>query len=176
MDTEALRITCAGHTSVELDDLHDLQGELKELSEDNYLKLRNSLTRFGFSFPVFYWESPEGTKYILDAHQRVRVLKVMRNEGITIPPLPADPIHAESLTEAKEKLLLLNSKIGTITQEGFDTFTADMPIEDIADLLSIPEVMIEGQDDSEEKEKSDPIKTQEVVCPQCTHRFTITVD
>ena len=170
-----LRITCAGNTTVTLDELQDLQGELKELSEENYTKLRNSMVKYGFSFPIFFWQSPEGVRYILDAHQRVRTLKAMRVEGITIPPLPADPIQASGLMEAKEKLLVLNSPMGKITQEGFDAFTADMDIGEMTDLIAIADVMIEGIDDKEEKEPSNEIKTVEVVCPACQHRFTTTV-
>lgn len=151
-----IRITCAGNTTVSLDELKDFQGNLKELSEDNYAKLRNSMIEFGFSFPIFYWQDEAGTKWIIDAHQRIRTLSHMQKEGVVIPPLPADPIFATDRTEAKKKLLLLNSRYGEMTQEGFDEFTADINIEEISDLLELPEVMVEGQEESQAIEDEAP--------------------
>src|SRR5579859_2514308 len=138
-------ISCQGATTVSLDDLQELQGNLKDLTEANYVKLRNSLIQFGFTFPLFFWEDEQHTKWIVDAHQRKRTLLKMRDEGYTIPPLPADPIFAKDKIEAKEKLLLLNSRYGQITQEGFDEFVSDVPIDDISDMLVMLEIMFEGQ-------------------------------
>ncbi len=168
-----LQITCTGVTTVGLDELTDLQGDLKDLTEENYAKLRNSFTKYGFTIPFFYWEDPEGTKFVIDGHQRMRTLRAMRIEGIAIPPLPAIPIQAIDKIQAKEKLLLINSRYGDMTQEGFDQFVSDMPIDDLEDLLAIPDVMFGETETSEKEDKGDEIKTQEVVCPACNHRFTI---
>jgi hypothetical protein len=173
-----LQITCAGNTVVPLEELHDLQGELKDLSEVNYVKLRNSITKFGFSFPIFYWEDQDGTKYTLDSHQRQRTLLKMQAEGWTIPPLPADPIHAKDKAEAKTKLLLLNSKFGKITQEGYDAFISDINVEEIGDMLALPDIWQENETvqdrqgvGGEPTHKHDqPI---EVTCPACSHTFTV---
>lgn len=139
---KVLRITCQGATTVDIDDLHDLQGKLKDLSKENYLKLKKSMLQYGFSFPIFMWIDTDGKKWIIDAHQRTRTLKTMRQEGYTIPPLPADIIQAESRVEAKKKLLLLNSGYGTMTQEGFNEFIYEpefeISIPDIEPLLALP--------------------------------------
>lgn len=157
-----ITISCQGATSVSLDELQDLQGNLKDLTEDNYAKLRNSLIEFGFSFPIFFWQDENGAKWIIDAHQRKRTLLKMRDEGILIPSLPADPIFAKDRAEAKKKLLLLNSRYGQMTQEGFDEFTSDIEIEDIADLLTIPEVMfIEDGSSSDVAEDEVPPVSQD---------------
>lgn len=165
----SINITCQGATTVELDELNDLQGNLKDLTDEDYAKLRNSITQFGFSFPIFLWVDPEGKKWIVDAHQRKRVLRKMREEGIIIPPLPADLIYAKDKIEAKEKLLLHESHFGKLTQEGYDEFITDIPMDDISDMLAIDGVMTE--ENQEEKKEFSP-KSQEVKCPACGHEFT----
>jgi hypothetical protein len=172
-----LQITCKGYTTVELDELHELQDPeepLKDLYEKDYVRLRNSLTKFGFTFPVFYWQDPEGTKWIVDAHQRKKTLKKMRDEHWIIPPLPADEIMATDKIEAKQKLLLQESTFGRMTQEGYDHFVEDVPMDDISDMLSLP-VMTSMPDENREGVGGEPTHhhdLQEVVCPNCQHRFT----
>lgn len=169
-----LKIACQGATTVQLDELHDLQGDLKDLTEANYVKLRNSMTQYGFSFPIFIWIDIDGTKYTVDAHQRTRTLKKMREEGITIPPLPADIIHAESKTEAKKKLLLLNSRYGKITEEGFQAFTQEPGFEiesqEIADMLEIPEIDLSYGEEGDMDDS--PTEQKLVECPNCKLKFT----
>lgn len=147
-----LKITCQGFTTVELDELNDLQGNLKDLSEENYVRLRNSMVEFGFSFPVFMWVDETGKKWIVDAHQRKRVLLKMREEGIVIPPLPADIIHAKDKIEAKKKLLLHESHYGKLTQEGYDEFFVESGFEfkedEISDFLDLPDIFKEPEESS----------------------------
>lgn len=161
---KTIEITCQGATLTNIDDLTDLQGNLKDLYDEDYARLRNSIIQFGFSFPIFFWEDKEtNLKYIVDAHQRVRTLLKMRSEGIEIPPLPADPIFAKNKIEAKEKLLLLNSRYGKMTQEGYDEFISDIPMDDISDLLAIDEVMIDGASaDVKEDEAPEVDETQTI--------------
>lgn len=164
MDGNTVKITCQGAVLVNIDDLNELQegttpdGEkwsLKDLTDENYLKLRQSIFEHGFSFPIFFWSDETGKKWILDAHQRMRVLKKMREEGFIIPLLPADPIQADNKEHAKKKLLLLNSPYGKMTQEGFDTFVSDINLEDISDMLVLPDVMY-GDPEPETQEDTPP--------------------
>lgn len=175
MELPTITIACVGATTFELDELNDLQGELKELSEENYVKLRNSIIEFGFSFPIDAWLDEESKAWVLDGHQRIKTLRKMREEGIIVPPLPANYISAATKTEAKKKLLLLNSRYGTMTREGFDAFIdeEDSPIdESLEAFLVLPEV--EFFDDKEEA-VADTSKEEEdkgVICPKCGHHFT----
>ena len=170
-----IKIACQGYTTVPLEELTDLQGNLKDLTEENYVKLRNSMTQYGFSFPVFMWIDTDGTKYIVDAHQRLRTLRKMQQEGWTIPPLPADIIHAENRVEAKKKLLLLNSRYGKMTREGFDEFVDEVGFEindeSLEEMLVMPEIMITEQE--EEKTANEATELKEATCPACGHRFEI---
>ena len=87
-DEKTIRIECDGSTTVDIDELHELQGSLKDLSDANYLKGKTSILENGFSFPVLMWVDQAGTKWIIDFHQRKRILKRMRDtEGYNIPKL-----------------------------------------------------------------------------------------
>lgn len=169
MEGNTIKITCSGAQTVPLDDLLEFQGNLKDLTADNYEKLKNSIYKYGFSFPVFFWIDNAGSKWVLDAHQRLRVLKKMREEGFIVPDLPADPIHAGSVKEAKEKLLLLNSQYGKMTQEGFDEFTADINLEEIGDMLVLDEVMFSEKDNREQFGQE--TEEKKIKCPSCGTEF-----
>jgi len=175
MEDMTIKIACQGYTVVPLEELKDLQGNLKDLTEENYVKLRNSMTQYGFSFPVFMWIDTNGTKWIIDAHQRLRTLRKMQQEGWTIPPLPADIIQAENRVEAKKKLLLLNSRFGQMTREGFDEFVDEVGFEidgeELETMLAIPEIMISVDSPAENTEEEPKEKT--VTCPNCSHTFAI---
>jgi hypothetical protein len=178
-----IKIECQGATTVALDELVDLQGNLKDLTEQNYVKLRNSIVQYGFSFPVLLWIDTDGKKWILDAHQRVRTLRKMQQEGITIPPLPADIVNATDKVEAKKKLLLLNSRYGKMTREGFDEFVDEPGFEvaeaELEDLLVLPEVEIweKGEEDgipvSAHNRGTAVTNTKTATCPACEHTFEI---
>lgn len=104
-----------------LSSLTELQGELKDLTTKNYNKLKRSLSEFGIFVPIFVWQN-SGHNYILDGHQRKRVLV---KEGYT-GNVPVVYVEADNLKEAKGKLLVISSQYGTISQEGYDTFTFDL--------------------------------------------------
>ena len=117
-----INIQCEGSTTVSLDELKELH-TYKDLSDEAYTKARQSIINLGFSFPIPFWEDKDGTKYILDGHQRKRVLMKLRSEeGFEVPPLPAVRVFAEDRKEAKKKLLAQESSYGTITEEGLYEF------------------------------------------------------
>lgn len=141
MEKTAVRIACEGADLVEIDDLVDFQGKLKTLSETAYRQLRRSILDLGFSFPVFAWRD-EGKKFILDAHQRVRVLRKMRDEGFEIPPLPVVWIQASGRSEAAKKLLAAVAQYGVVTDDGLAGFIRDFDLdfEALANDLRLPEI------------------------------------
>src|SRR5262249_38196529 len=115
MKTIAIRCTAA--VNLDLANLTPLQGELKELTAANFDKLKQSILNHGIRFPFFVWES-EGENYIRDGPQRDRVLNRMVEEGYKIPPLPCALIEAKNRKEAAEKILLISSQYGRVTDEG----------------------------------------------------------
>lgn len=105
-------------STIPIADLLPSQGDLKDLTEKNYNKLKNVILNRGFSVPVYIWENEEGIKYLLDGHQRQRVLTT---EGWN-EPIPYLTIPAKDLQEAMARLLEITSQYATITQEGIDEF------------------------------------------------------
>jgi DNA modification methylase len=125
-----------------IDSFKPLQGELKDLSQENYNKLKNSILKHGFNIPVFVWNG-----YLLDGHQRQRVLL---QEGWNVE-VPYVEIEAETELEAKEILLKITSQYGKITLEGLDDFYPEWQELDINfDAISIldteePQEVIEDE-------------------------------
>lgn len=106
-----------------LDYLKPLQGELKELSEESAKKLKASILKYGFIFPIFAWENPsDGDVYILDGHQRRIVLEQLRDKKYIIPQLPVVMIPAENIDDAKAKLASAASHFGEFTAGGIQSF------------------------------------------------------
>lgn len=105
-------------------ELEDLQGNLKDLDEKNYAKLKNSLETEGFIFPLFVWQHPVTELwYSFDGHQRLRVIQTEIPGGVMLPYIQ---VQADTMIDAKRKLLLFNSQYGVVTKDGWDEFIADM--------------------------------------------------
>src|SRR6188474_842360 len=100
-----IEIKCRAAVNLDLSELVPLQGDLKELTDANFEKLKRSILKHGINFPFFIWQS-DGTNYILDGTQRDRVLNAMTDEGYEVPPLPCAIIEAKNRKEAAEKILL----------------------------------------------------------------------
>lgn len=138
-----------------------LQGDLKDLSKSNYQKLKNVLEKRGFTTPLFLWKSGDDY-YLMDGHQRQRV---MQKEDMQPYEVPYVLIEAKDITEAKEQLLEITSQYGTITQEGFDEFTADLPQADLVDvnfdaLPLLGEEEVEVEEDELPEVSSEPPKSK----------------
>ena len=150
-------INCTGSDTLELDELADFQGALKQRSAADINKIIKSIKKHGFSFPFFVW-AHDDINHVLDGHGRLAALKKMQADGEEIPALPCVYVEAENEAEAKEKLLKLNSQYGHMTAESVADFLDGMEIEldDLAlpdgvlDLSGIaaPEEETEGDDDA----------------------------
>lgn len=134
-----IKVTCDGADLVELDRLKPFQGKLKEISSENLGRMKESLKKYGWSFPAFVWRE-DTTYWMLDCHQRVKAMRELLKEGYTIGKVPVDYIQARDKKEAKEKLLLVNSHYAKITAEGFKEFTVDLNLMELTPLLELPDV------------------------------------
>ncbi len=139
--SKAVRIACKGSARKELDDLEPFQGNLKKLSELDGVKLRKEILELGFSEPISIWQHA-GKNFILNGHQRLAVLKGLRDEGYSIPPLPVSLVEADSCAQAKRKVLALTSQYGEITQDGLVEFlqNADISLEEAVESFRFPEL------------------------------------
>lgn len=134
---ETIRIECTGAGTLALHMLTPLQGDLKTLSDENYKRLKFEILEEGFSFPVAVWENPQDAKiYICDGHQRIETLNRMKEEGYIIPQIPVVMVEADSLNQAKRKLLGAASQYGEYNQEGAEKFIQTIQGMDLTELGS----------------------------------------
>lgn len=120
-----------------LDWLIPLQEDLKTITEENKNKLKKSILKHGFSYPIFVWEDEQENKiYILDGHQRRIVMEEFKEEGYSIPQLPVVFIPADDIQDAKQKLLSAASYFGEFNQQGVVDFTAGFDFD--LDSINIP--------------------------------------
>lgn len=173
-----VKINCKAAIEIALEDLTPLQGELKELTDANSKKLKQSILKHGITFPFFVWQS-EGKNYVIDGHQRDRVLRKMADEGYEIPALPTALISAKNRQDAARKILLINSQYGKMTEESLDEFLAenDLSFLELADELELPAIderyfadpnsfSAAGEDEQGRLDQKAPIE-----CPACGNRF-----
>jgi hypothetical protein len=163
-----IEITCKTKKYLHIDELETFQG----IDEESMTKLKESILKYGFSFPIFVWRYN-----ILDGHQRLKAVKMLIDDGHEMDDqrLPVVEIEAKNEKEAAEKLLLINSRYAKISQEGFDSFTVDFDIDlsDIEGLLEIPEIDLSFEANENILEDFKEIDEQELAnkCPKCGFEF-----
>ena len=141
--SRTIEITCQGARYQDIFELTEFQGSLKELTEERALKLRRSILKYGFSFPVFVWDHNK----ILDGHQRIHVTRRLIEEGYTLHKnqIPVVDIDAKTEREAKEKLLMLVNQYARVSEDGLYHYleTAHIDFNEIKDELEIPDFNLE---------------------------------
>lgn len=143
---EKIPVTCKGSKKMPLSSLLEFQGNLKTLHDAEAKKLRSSILKHGFAFPVFVWGA-----HILDGHQRLFVLRQLIDEGYRIDDIPVVEIKAKDRSEAAEKLLLLNSRFGEITDAGLLDFIESFEL-DLSSLeLNLENIDIDDIESLENK-------------------------
>lgn len=193
--SKSFKVTSEIKETLPLSYLSVLQGNLKALPDDRYKKLKASILKHGFVFPLFVWDDKENNKtWVIDGTQRYTALNRMKEEGYKIPQLPVVFIPAESVDDAKLKIMAAASQYGQFTDFGVSEFLKDLDLVDVdlKELVEIPfllealdnPVVLESDDGKEftevsahqreinanpkvEEEKEPP----KCVCPQCGHEF-----
>lgn len=135
-----IEINCTGSDTIQLHELTEFQGELKERSAGDVEKIIKSIKKHGFSFPFFVWKN-DGKNNVLDGHGRLMALQQMAAAGEEIPALPCVYISAKNEAEAKEKLLKLNSQYGHMTADSVAAFLGDIKID--FDELALPDGVLD---------------------------------
>lgn len=169
-----IRVACEGATTVDIDTLIDLQPQnFKTLTTTDYQKIKNSILELGFSFPIDMWTDSQGKRWVVDSHQRLKVLRKMRDEeGYTIPSLPADHTHAKNKVEAKKKLIAAASKYGKVDESGLTDFFNEegftIKVEEVEDFVSFPEIdYLSSLPEEEPNDPPAPKESQILECPSC---------
>ena len=177
-----IRIECKGHTELSINDLNILQGDLKDLSVQNYEKLKKQILELGFSEPVSVWKNDDKW-WLLNGTQRLRTLQTMRDEGIHIPKIPVNIVEAKNIKEAKKKILSLTSQFGAMTSDGLYQFMSEGEIQfdEIVDF-NFPEISLDdfakefGENNfdpgtEDEQGKLDELSPIYCKCPDCGKEF-----
>ena len=189
MAKKTIEIKCTGSTEFALVELNELQGDLKERTPEAMQKLRKSILKHGFIAPFFIWENPEtASLQLLDGHSRLHVLTEMKEEGYSMPQFPVIFIDADSLSDAKAKLLAISSQYGKFTQDGVEGFlsgfdfdhvelfaTIDIPFLDLnlgnMDDSLPPQETVTVSSHERKKVDLDDYEKFEHKCPKCSHEY-----
>ena len=118
-----------GSEKIEWRKLQWFQGKLKNLSESNLQKLKNSLKKgFISGFKATYLNDQ---LFILDGHNRQTAMTQLEKEGFQFDDLlPVEIIDCgNSKKRAAEILLQINSHYAKITNEGLDEFAAEFDVD-----------------------------------------------
>ena len=106
----SIEINCTGSDTIQLHELTEFQGELKERSAGDVEKIIKSIKKHGFSFPFFVWKN-DGKNNVLDGHGRLLALQQGGAPGQEVPALPCVYTGYKNEARAKEKLRKLNSQL-----------------------------------------------------------------
>ena len=150
MSDKILKVTCECKDYLNLDDLTEFQGNLKQRSDSDVDKIIKSIKKYGFSFPFFVWKH-DNINHCLDGHGRMLAINKLREQGFQIPPLPVVYVDCKDEQSAKDLLLRLNSQYGRMTKESVMEFIGDYEI-DTGDL-ELPGGVLEFYEQSGELEE-----------------------
>lgn len=139
--------------TIDYRDLIELQpNSFKDLSQKNFDKLSNSFNVHGFITPYFVWKY-KGKHFILDGHQRSRVLSTLEPNGLEVPYIL---IEAKNKQEAAKKLLAIDSRYGKRTAEGEQEFLDIFEIEQgYIEEVAVLEFEFEEAEEEIEAEEDD---------------------
>lgn len=183
---QSIQIKCEGSRTLPVSELRPFQGNLKTLTEANFIKLKGLILSQGFSFPIFVWNDRENNQtYIIDGHQRVRTLSKLVEEGYTVPNVPVADVQAQTFSEAKKKLLAAASQFGDVDQQGLYEFVIDNDFDPgfLEENFKLPEVNMkqftqgffgEGANNTDTDSKEydqDDFDKFDTVCPKCGFEF-----
>jgi hypothetical protein len=143
---KVIKVTCKAADLLDPDTVEEFQGNLKEMSKDSFEKMKRSLERHGFTAPCLVWRNGKEVK-VLDAHQRLRVLRAMLADGYTLEggKVPVAYIDAATEKEAKEKILVFASQYGRATDEGLYEFISvnNLDFATLATEVALPSINID---------------------------------
>ena len=157
--------------------LQDLQGDLKTISDEALEKLKQSIIKHNFFVPAFIWFDNE-VPYIVDAHQRIKALQSLENDGYEIPSIPYIEIKAIDKKDALNKLLQINSRYGEFNLE--TTFFEDNELDFEQVKLEVEISELDYLFNNDFKSESDKIYEKEInekniniknKCPKCGYEW-----
>jgi len=185
---KTIRIAIGKLTPTSFTELHDFQGNLKELSDEDYEKIKKEIVETGFSFAPHAWKDPKRRKlFLIDGHQRIKAVRRLVKDGYKVGKIPTVIVEAKSYDEAKRKVLQGVSQYGKVTQQGLFDFTVDAKIDPKLMEMSfaIPGIDLPAfnlayfeESKLDEKEGSQEIAEGDIgsklvhTCPKCNFQFS----
>lgn len=143
---KVLKIMCTGEIEVDWESLEELQltddGRCLKQTDDNKIrKLANSLSQFGILNNLQVYIDRDQKIYCFDAHHRKKALQLLKDEGWTIPLLPATRCLAPNIIEARKLLFLKESRSSwidvSVVRDYMDEVGISMEI--AAETIDLPE-------------------------------------
>lgn len=132
---------------------------LKSITEEDKLKLKNSLKKYMFIMPFNVWQDENGIMYFLDGCHRQEALNELIAEGVEVDDtLSANFILCKDRKEAVELVLVYSSIYARIVPEGLNELMIieNISLNDIGDIINIPELdiqILDTEEDTESKEE-----------------------
>lgn len=130
--SKQLKVTCDTKLSIPLDELTEIQGEMKSFTEESYKKFQNLVVSNGIWFPTYVvkeHDEIDGKKVtrwcIVDGTGRKRMFSRMRNEGWTIPRIPCVEIQADDREQMRIAILAASSSFHKVTEQGLHDFMVE---------------------------------------------------
>lgn len=182
-------ILVEGAVNIPLSKLRPIQGELKDLSNEDFLLLRKKILS-GVKFVFHVWKEKPGNDwwYIIDGHGRDKVMHhLVENERYQEPKVPCAVIKAKTLEEAKKAVLDSTSVFHRVRPDGLKAYmdSLDLKPDDLRTEYRLIEIDIPkfeaayypkdkkaksaGEGASELDRKSFTIFKQQ--CPKCGFSF-----
>jgi len=167
-------IKSKGHEEISIHKLKPFQGNLKDLDKNNFELLRKSILTMGFTSPINVWVDGEN-HFVIDGHQRLRVLIELHNQGVKVPNVPINIVEADTFEDAKKNVLYHASQFGKINSDGLYQYTIEnkFDVDDLIQSYSLPEIKFHKfkeeyfsfeEPEEYEQKLSEPKKT---FCPSC---------
>jgi hypothetical protein len=165
-----LSVTCKSASTLPIEQLTELQGNLAEMSKENYEKLKKAFQKYGITFALTVWKA-KGKNYIIDGTGRFRTLQKMKEDGFDIPPLPVVETVCKDMAEAKRKILLGRSEFHKTTEEGLYEFLAmaEIDFEEIKNETDLPGIDVKKFDLNFIKEPAKKVTL--TICPKCGYEI-----
>ena len=152
-----IQIKCSGTLNVSLDNLIDIQGDLKNITDENLDKLLGTMRENGFCEPFVVWKDEEKKLVVISGNQRLKALKKARELNWTLPSsFPAVEVKAESYKEAKKMLLSLASYYGRADKLKLEEFilSNDFDLKETISLIEFPDITFKLEDNPKEQLES----------------------
>lgn len=140
-----VRVNIRGVVNLRLSDLNAFQEDIKVLTDENYVRMKEEILQDGFSFSPHVFLDSEGKAWLLDGHQRRTCLERMEKEGFQIPIIPCMEVEAESLEHARRLVLAAASQFGTFRVNKLAEFAKKTGLEPIklTQRFALPSVKLE---------------------------------